>query len=263
MTVENLKQNFEKHAHTYDLFSVVQKETADELLRLLWKCTDRFDRIYEAGCGTGLFSRKLLEKYEPSQMTLNDISANMLSVCSAKLAGFKKIMLIYEEGDFEKCVFQNKYDLVASNAVFQWCRNLKKDFRNIHSGLNDGGVLAFAMFIDGTFKEMDESFRLAYGKQKHKKHILDFHGEQELKKWLEEAGYRVREYFVKDHVTYHRHPMDFLKGLKSIGAMISGKEKVSYAVMRRMMNIYMEQFGEKKRGIPATYRTLYCVAVKE
>ena len=70
---ELIKNRFKKSLKTYDENAFVQKTVAEKLVNLL-PCKD-FSNILEIGCGSGILTKIINEKYNPELYVINDIVA--------------------------------------------------------------------------------------------------------------------------------------------------------------------------------------------
>jgi malonyl-CoA O-methyltransferase len=256
--------NFNRHAATYDRYAVVQKEMARILCDTLARTGKSFPSIYEAGCGTGLFSRLLMDQFRPVEIRLNDISHAMLAEARIQNRACSFTRVEYAEGDIEETDPGKELDLYAANAVFQWIPDLNSLFARIRACLRPGGTLGFNLFLPGTFHELKESFIKAFDSpgMNADAAILGFTREEDILRILAENRFKVLHLFKKDHVQKYHHPKDFLQSLKNIGAAHFTDNRLPLKVMRRMMDHYVRDFADEKGMVPATYKVLYCVAEK-
>ncbi len=140
---------FSKAASTYDANAQIQEEIGRRLFSLIPK--RNYQSILEVGCGTGTFSKKLLE-FEPSTIKLCDISSGMLEVCREKFRDDPKIS--YVKADCEHEDLGRNFSLIASNCAVQWFSSLDKGLCNLKKSLGNDGVLAFSTFVSGTMQEI-------------------------------------------------------------------------------------------------------------
>jgi malonyl-CoA O-methyltransferase len=257
-----VKDNFERHALTYDRHALVQTEMARVLCSAIGKTGRAFSSIQEAGCGTGIFSRQLLDTFHPRFIRLSDISRSMLNLAAARCAGLPDVTVECVEGDIEEMDLGRNFDLFATNAVFQWVKNLGGLFARITTALAPTGLLAFNLFLPGTFHELATALENATVAREPdlKNPILEFHPEQEVLDNLAGAGFRVLELFIREHIPLYRTPGDFLKALKKIGAAHFAEGTLSPGIMRKLIKSYQHEFQNRDGLVSATYRVMYCVA---
>jgi tRNA (cmo5U34)-methyltransferase len=105
--------------------------------------------ILDIGAGTGLLSAFILQKFPDAQMTLMDISENMLEIAWKRFAGRKNIT--YLVSDYSQGIPVGPYDLVCSAlSIHHLTRKDKRClFGNIFSALKPGGLFVNADQADG------------------------------------------------------------------------------------------------------------------
>ena len=148
-----LKQKFEKSMPKYNDNAIVQKEMAQLLMNLILEnTTNEFNNILELGSGTGIFTHILTQNLNYKQLTCNDI------VEKSKI--YLKNLNINCEfilGNSSKIKPNGNFDLIASNAMFQWLSNLPEILEHYHRILNKNGILAFSTFTQGNYKEIKDA----------------------------------------------------------------------------------------------------------
>ncbi|HOF00424.1 MAG TPA: malonyl-ACP O-methyltransferase BioC [Spirochaetota bacterium] len=255
-----IRDNFDKYAVNYDSEAKIQRDIASELITLL---PDRpYKNILEIGVGTGFFTEELLKKNEFSDFTANDVSVNMIETHKNKFFGRK---IKYLTGNFEEAAIDNKYELIAGSAVFQWFTDLNLEIKRINKFLNINGDLLFSIFTEGTFYELDESFRKSYEELAlpYRRRILNFYNFDEITGFLKNNDFDVIKISEKKIVINFDNPLIFLHSIRDIGAASFDSEKVGTVVMRKMIKNYKKLFLNKAGTIPATYNVLYCLARKK
>ncbi|HQP91180.1 MAG TPA: methyltransferase domain-containing protein [Candidatus Omnitrophota bacterium] len=142
--------NFSKAARSYDKYADIQKAAACELACRL---PDKgFKRILEIGCGTGIYTALLNDKFKNAVLKSIDISPEMISVAKEK---FKERRIDFEVADAEVFDPCGDFDLVTSNACFQWFHDLGVSLRKYKDKLAKDGVFSFSMFGPKTYWEFN------------------------------------------------------------------------------------------------------------
>ena len=145
-------RNFSRYADIYDKYAHVQKASALRLLEQIKE--DNFKKILEVGCGTGNYTSFLREKFRAAEFKAIDISDRMLKVAQEKLKT-KNIEFIL--ADAEDVNIKERFDLITSNACFQWFDNLEPTLMKYKKLLNLRGIISFSIFGPHTYKELRTS----------------------------------------------------------------------------------------------------------
>ena len=144
-----IKNQFEKSLNTYNQNASVQKLMAEKLVTETAKIKCDFDNILELGSGAGLLTKELLNTLKFKQYFANDLVEKSQNY-------IKNIIpdAVFYCGNAQKIKPTQKMDLIISNAMFQWFKNIDTDnYKNI---LNKDGILAFSSFSPENFKEIRE-----------------------------------------------------------------------------------------------------------
>ncbi len=236
MNKDLIQKRFAKNLDTYNDNAKIQKKMAERLLSFL----DRkdFDDILEIGCGTGFLTQLVNEKFSFKTYTANDI----VESCEKYVKEINpKIDFI--PADIEKAVESSdkKYDLIISNAVFQWVENLESFIKLLVSKLNDGGILLFSTFGPENFREVN----FVLGK------TLPYYSANELQEIIKDYKNIVEQ---EMHVMAFKTPKDILKHIKSTG--VNALEMVSWT--KTDMQKFENGYNNFCSGIPTlTYHPIY------
>lgn len=226
---ELVKKNFSKSTNSYDNFANVQKHMAKELMKNLNDNLNEI-KILEIGSGTGILTNYLISKYPNSQITLIDISESMIESCRNKFGNRLK----YIVSDAENYEFENKFDLIISNATFQWFNNLRETIDKYKNILNENGKIIFSIFAEGTYKELNESFLKVSEEYKYSQNFI---GLEELRKI---GKIRKEEYYIEEYESL----LEFLKSIKGIGAQssLTNKKVLTPSIIRAVEKEYLASY---------------------
>jgi len=256
---EQVSRHFGKMSTSYNDHAVVQKKMAYSLEQLAKKTGTGHRRILEIGCGTGFFTRKLAQLYPEAHIVATDISLAMLTVAKTNLADFTNIS--YELEDGENLQLPGQFDLIISNAAFQWFHDYHQAFRQFYSRLQPGGYLLYATFGNHTFSELHTSFKaahqaLAIPATVH--HGPIFISLPTLSNITEQLGF-ISQHHETFHTEYFPTVKDFLTSVKKIGANNASRSTtmiINRQLIFSMMDYYEQHFTLNKQ-IYATYHAIY------
>lgn len=214
-------------------------------------------KILEPGCGTGLYTRMLLDAFRGASVFGVDISEAMVRVAKR---GIDDPRARFAVADAEE-IATGSFDLVTSNAVFQWFLSLPGTLARMASLLPGGGLLTFSFFGPETYAELDAALLAST----LRRGALDgdrvaaavFHSREEISDALAAA-------FPRWDVVERRYQQEFptladlLRSIRYTGTRGGGaRESWSPGKLARVEEAYRERDG----GIRATYQVFLCRGV--
>lgn len=146
-----IKNQFEKSMDKYNQNAVVQQITAEKLVAELAKIKKEFSNILELGSGTGLLTKEVVKKISFKSYCANDLIDKSQKYLKDILPEFTFIC-----GNAQRIKPAKKMDLIISNAMFQWFKDLEKVSISYKNILNKDGILAFSTFSPENFHEIKE-----------------------------------------------------------------------------------------------------------
>lgn len=270
---EQVKLHFSKNASTYIQYAHVQKKMKDTLIEFMFESNldiDHVKNILEIGCGTGYLSSTLIELFPFAHITAVDIAPGMINEIKSK---FKNNSVDFICGDIEEMELNQTFDIIISNATFQWFNDMPLTMKKLYSALNQDGIFCFSTFGKTTFYELNECFektRQAMSIQEPIYPGQSFYSLKELST-LCKASIRnensVDEIFVENKETfqyeYFNNCKDFFYSIKKIGANNSNKNSrcTSPTFIKNVINYYDENFRENDK-VKATYHCLFYKMIK-
>lgn len=255
---EQVCRHFGKMSKSYNDYAVVQKKMAYSLQQLAQK-TGTFQRILEIGCGTGFFTKLLAQLYPHAQIIATDLSPDMLTIAKANLSTYTNIS--YELQDGENLQIAGQFDLIISNAAFQWFHDYHQAFRQFYNHLQPGGYLLYATLGSDTFQELHTSFKAA--RQSLDIKASGHHGPTFISiNTLADIGQQLG-FNSKRHEEFHKEyfptTKDFLTSVKKIGAN-NASHSTNIVINRNLMLSmvqYYEQNFKLNEQVFATYHAIY------
>ena len=219
-------------------------------------------RILEPGCGTGLYTRMLLDAFPAASVVGVDISDAMTRVARRRL-GDPRVRFVVADAEE---ITAGSYDLVTSNATFQWFLSFPRTVARMASLLGRGGLLTFSFFGPGTYAELDAALREAAAGRGEPEGARvaasGFIGRDGVAEALSAAFPRwdiVERRYHQDFPTL----ADLLRSIRYTGTRGGGaRQGWSPGLLARVEETYRRRHG----GIRATYQVLLCrgqVAGKE
>lgn len=242
-------RNFSRHAHIYDRYALVQKQAARELLAQIKENT--FARILEIGCGTGNYTILLRDRFKNAGLKAVDISKEMIEIAAKKLKneGVKFIV-----ADAEKISLNEKFDLITSNACFQWFEDLERALALYKNLLKKGGRIAFSIFGPLTFWELDTALKCCA--KKISASSSNFIGKEKLEVILNKnfKGVEIKEAVYEEKFSCLRDLLYKIKYTGIRGNGLDGKIFFTPRVLKKLEGIYLDKFKQ----IKASNQIFYC-----
>ena len=97
-------------------------------------------RILELGCGTGYVTEQLSNLFPKAQITAIDFAESMIAVARTR-QNINNVTFYCE--DIERLRLEETYDVIISNATFQWLNDLKQVIRNLFRHLSIEDITLF------------------------------------------------------------------------------------------------------------------------
>ncbi|MGD9126267.1 MAG: methyltransferase domain-containing protein [Planctomycetia bacterium] len=189
-------RNFSQAATAYNTHASAQSLSADKLARLIQHQVDGpIDRVADLGCGTGMLSGHLFQMFPKAELTVVDLSSEMLTECCENLSKIPPLRpsdpamqrVRTSRADIETETWGDHFSLIASNYSLQWT-DPALSLPNLVSQLDRDGFFAFAVPCRGTFPELHAALHEVC---KVDTHGLKYHSADSWIKMLRRVGLRV------------------------------------------------------------------------
>ncbi len=267
MSKKVIQKHFSKSAKHYDKYAVLPQKMSAILEDYISNriLIPQNKTILDIGTGTGETILKLKNKFPQNKIIGCDIAFGMLEEAEKKIQlqipqlGFIKNALdIYLiQADAEKIPFKDKvFDLIISNATYQWIYDLKEAFLEAHRILESNGKFIFTIFGNKTLYEL-----IASGSSKVEH--LKFKNKNEIKTLLKHSGFEINDFIAKSYKLYYPSVYNLLQSLKNMGAgnVFWEKGLGGRALLEELNKNYTDLFITKN-GLQATFEIFIVFAVK-
>lgn len=259
-----LKRRFSRNIKNYDKYANVQKKMGDILIDRIKNDRSHIKNILEIGCGTGYVTQRLMNYFPDAQITAVDIAPGMIEYVKS-IIQCDRVNFICE--DIEEMNLDDKFDLIISNATFQWFNNLEKTTNRLIRLLNKSGILCFSTFGENTFKELKEAFYKAKQMLKINESISPSQSFYSLNQLQNICNNIITTNSLSDmdicslesyECEYFNCCIEFLNSVKKIGANNSQKDRniTTPDFIEKVIEIYDKDYLENDKVV-ATYHNLY------
>lgn len=250
--------NFSRAAATYDGAADIQRRAAEHLAAIVRdRCPDAaaLSPFLEIGAGTGFLTGQLL-RLGLSQGMVTDVAPTMVAGLRRNYAALSGITV--RELDGEQFALGERFNAVFSASTFQWFPSLLDPFRNIRRHLMRGGLFAFCLFVDGTFRELRQVVN-AVGCP-YPGHRL-FEANEVVRAMLD-GGFSVEHCSTLDLPAHYPDALRFFRSIRAIGSTSAAREPLGPRDLRRVISRY-DADHRRADGVTATYTTLFVLGHKK
>ncbi|WP_240416726.1 malonyl-ACP O-methyltransferase BioC [Paenibacillus periandrae] len=282
--ISDIRRQFNRSANSYDTHADVQRMMSDRLAKSLigWKNKDNIAglNILEIGCGTGTLTEILVNEWPSASICALDIAPAMIKLAEQRVLsveanfGIRKITsdrVRFLHADVETWARDaptSSFDLIVSNACFQWLSNPRQTLGHLRLMLRPGGLLIFTTFGPDTFCEMHKAFNEVYraSGMEPQRHGLWFLSINEWNNLLKESGFSNIHYERSIQTEKYASARDFLHSVKAMGASTSEAVPMHGLSSRRLFaNMYKEYEGKFsiQGGVAASYDLLLIQALAD
>lgn len=223
--------NFLKAQKSYAKAAIVQNFMGDRLCEILLKSKRKnFTKVFEFGCASGEFTQKLQAKICFEKYITNDILP------------FENADLIFDMNELEsQKISKEKFDLIASNACFQWL-DASRVLRALSKMLDKNGFLLISSFGENNLREVKKATNLG----------LNYLSSSELKNQIK-THFKILEFEEKIMSLHFENALECFRHLKLSGVNSLGKFNLTKA--------FLTEF-EKKFNNTLSYHPILILAKK-
>jgi len=206
---QDVARSFSLAASTYDEVAALQRSVAENLLTRIPDQT--FENIIDLGCGTGVVSTQLAQRFTTSTVFGLDIAEGMLEYARRQ---FSQPALQWCCADAESLPLQdNSVDLVFSSLAVQWCADFQQLCNEVMRVLKPGGYCVLATLGPNTLHELRSAWQQVDGYV----HVNRFIDSEAVTAAALKAGFDC-EFWQQELVMRYRELRQLTAELKALGA---------------------------------------------
>lgn len=249
-----------------------------------------FNRVLEIGCGPGNFTKILLHNFKVNELCLNDLSSCMIEKNLASLHSLQKQDPAFNiaisaicgnalELDNTKQELAKPFDILVSNATFQWFHDLESSLKHLagfvknqdialvnskskahvaasasagtgaRSGTRGGRLIAFSSFYEGNFAQIKKLTGVS----------LNYLTKEQVIRALDNSTIDYQVYF-SSHEQYFDSSLALFRHLKDTGVTALSDVPLTASAFKELLRSYQEQYASPK-GVCLTWCPYYVVAL--
>tara|TARA_B110000046_G_scaffold71996_1_gene79882 strand:+ start:865 stop:1770 length:906 start_codon:yes stop_codon:yes gene_type:complete len=246
---------FDVAAKNYDNASVLQKAVVERLIESFDLIKTNPLLILDMGSGTGYGSRILKKRFKKAQYFQSDISREMLKIAQKQSPRYFSNNHFVCADASQMPIQDNQFDLVFSNLMLQWCKDLDFVFAEVKRMLKPGGVFLFSSFGPDTLKELRDCWK----KVDDDIHVNAFVDMHDVGDSLIRNGLHSPVLSVEHIVMTYSDCLQLMHELKSIGAQNVNKGRRKSLTGKQRLNKVIAHYETLRSNdkLPATYEVVY------
>ncbi|MGL4773609.1 MAG: class I SAM-dependent methyltransferase [Clostridium sp.] len=161
-------KNFEFDGEKYKKFSTHQKEWGNKIIDGLEIGADF--NILDLGCGDGVLTNNISHIAHRGKTIGIDASKGMIDIAKQ----IKGDNLEFRLMDINNLSFNEKFDVIFSNAALHWVKNHEKLLESCKCILNEGGQIRFNFAGDGNCRTFFRVVKEIINKKEYKEYFKNF-----------------------------------------------------------------------------------------
>ena len=250
-------RDFSAAALSYDGAARLQRQVGQGLLRHLRP--GPVSRILDLGCGTGLFTGELSQRFKVADVMALDLASGMLDYARERHGASG----LWCQGDAEQLpLAAASIDRLFSSLMVQWC-DLGRVLGEVARVLRPGGQALLSTLLDGTLAELASAWRQV---DPVGEHVNRFLASEQVEQLLQQrpqealAGHLQQSTLVLDYADTRA----LMRELKALGARHKGSRgrALTAGGLRALERAYRTQSGQQSGPIRASYQVGYLILEK-
>jgi malonyl-CoA O-methyltransferase len=248
---------FDRASSTYDAAAVLQSRVRTELLSRLELIRIAPAVVVDLGCGTGLGTRKLKDRYRAATVIGLDAAPGMLREARRRSGWLHPLQRVC--ADVCQLPFRDgAVHLMFSNLMLQWCDDLDGALREIRRVLAPGGFFAFTTFGPDTLRELRSAWAAADGGT----HVSGFRDMHDIGDAVTRAGLAEPVMDVERLTMVYPDVAAITRALKVIGARNATAARSRGLTGKGRWRAMTEAYETQRQAglLPATFEVVYGAA---
>lgn len=243
-------QFFHAALESYEQNSVAQQKIGQHLLQILLNNQlSGFQNVLEIGCGTGIFTRLLMQNIHPKSWDLNDLC----DVSTQLKNNLPHQNYSFYQADGEYLNFTNKqYDLIVSCSTVQWFENQQAFIQRCWEHLAPNGVLLFSTFTPNNLTEV----RTLSGIGLNYPHLCQWYN------WLLDNFHLAHLEQTEIELKFDS-PLLVLRHLKETGVTATNNQIWNRNKIVQFCDQYRRHYADYSGKVSLTYSPIFVLAKKK
>jgi trans-aconitate 2-methyltransferase len=160
--------SYEFDGDKYKLASTHQKEWGSKIIsELKFNGTES---VLDLGCGDGILTKKISDLIPKGKVLGIDASEGMIRTAKE----LKSENLSFQKMDINNIDFENRFDLIFSNATLHWIKDHKKLLNNCYKALKPDGIIRFNFAGNGNCSNFYKVIKEIISGEKFRKYFNSF-----------------------------------------------------------------------------------------
>ena len=243
-----ISRAFGRKAVSYEGRATVQSELITLLAEKIIASRQSGGRWADLGCGTGMFASVCGKKGFFRRFIGVDISFEPLIIYNKKRISSSLTV----QADISRLPLKKRtFDAAVCASTFQWLDNVPDVLKDIASILKKGGLFAFSVFIQGSFREL-----LSVQRQFSIPAPVQCPETAGFVRALKDAGFEGIDYEEVEKTVHAPTAAMVLKNISAIGGTATGAVRLlDRKEIAEFCSLYEAAFGSAA-GVPLTYRAV-------
>lgn len=253
----SVARHFSRAAESYERGSTLHHHVAARLTTLMPEpVAVGSGRVLELGCGTGVLTARLRQRFPVANLYAIDISEGMVRYLKSAYVSDERLCCAV--GDARTLAVQQPFDLVVSSSALHWATPVVSVMRNVARLLKPGGRFVAAMMAGDTLREL-HALRRTIAPRKIPAGRLA--GVPEILNGLHESGLLLEGRSEEVVRARYRSGDEFLRTIHAQGltggAVSRAAQPLSRSELTELVKAYDLAYRDLDGGVYASFEVLY------